>query len=192
MKKHAALMVIGGIMALIGLLVAVSGANLSPTSSQFEIPSGGDYYNVRDIYIPPGGELKVDFRVTSGTSVDFYVFTPAQYNDYQNDGSASSVAAASGPSGAITFKSSSGGTYHMVFDHGSGYASTVQKGTVNERVNGVNVPVLLGGVVVFALGLALTSYGLVIKKRETIVQPDWMRQKQTGVLYFKEGKPPKT
>lgn len=192
MKWSRVLVAFGVILLIIGLAVAAGGVVHSPTDRTFSIPAGQYYFNYHSEGLSAGQTVQMDFTVTGGSAIDAFIFSEAQWSDYNIDGSAASLASASGSQGSVSLKVETGGTYYVVIDHGSGYSSSVQEGKTTTKITGTNVNSVIMGVVILVVGVLLLVGGMILRKREAAaIKELWQQQQAAGVVYYQEQQPPK-
>jgi len=157
---------IGALMMLIGLVLMIWAMHSGEESNTFDIDPGAQHYNYIPVNLFSGAKLGGRFSVDGASIVDLYVFNDSNYNLYETGATAPFIAHASGNSGSFEVAIDSGGTYYIVLEHGSGFQSSRQTGSVTHSVAGTNVVTLSIGALVFIVGLLLAAYGVMLRRRE--------------------------
>ncbi len=180
----AALIVIGGIALVIGVASLALGYLPSTATDRMTIPSGPNWYVVIDVPIVGGGYLSGNFQELAGGSVNVYVFTGAQYRDYDAGAYSGALFTTRGSSGQLSVGLPGSDTFHLVFDHATGYEAFQQDVRVTTTVTGMR-PVALGrGLVATAIGLTLMGIGLYKRNREDRVARAMVPLAPANVVFY--------
>lgn len=162
MKAFRVLVAVGGILLLVGLVLALgASANLSKDSN-FTIPMGSAYYYQYTLSgMFTGEKVTFTYSLSSGGTVDVYLLNAAEYSAYSYDLTViSSLYANPGTaSGTGSVVIPADGTYYLVVNHGSAFSGTAQSGTMSIRATGLNVVLLGTGVVLAVVGIVVLALG---------------------------------
>jgi len=181
---------IGALMILIGLAATVGSLHLSPETRDFDIDAGNLYFNYIDVGLFAGARLKGSFTVTSGGSINLYIFENREYQNYYNGNDCYYIESASGSSGTFDITVDVGDTYYIVLEHGSGYESMRQTGEVTHQIIGTDFVMIGLGIGLFIGGLMAIVYGWALKKKNDAQTAAFQQQYSSGVTYFQP--PPAT
>lgn len=94
------------------------------------------------------------FEETSGRPVTFMIMSSAQFAAFQTNANntANLYALPETATGHVDFTSSIPDTYYMVFRHGSGLLAVTQTVTFQRTYTSVDIPAILSGLALLALG----------------------------------------
>ncbi len=162
MKAFKVLVVLGGILLILGIIVALGAQTSLSRDSTFSIPSGSGYYYVYTLSgMFTGEQVTFSYSVVSSGTVDVYFLTAAAYSTYSFDLTVpSSLYANPGAiAGSGTVSIPADGTYYLVVNHGSGYSGFAQSGGMTIGASGLNVTVLGIGIGLAIVGIALLAVG---------------------------------
>lgn len=194
MKRFKVLVVVGGVLLIVGILIALGSPANGSKDSTFTIPNGaGYYYQYTFSGTFAGEQIDFSYAVQSSGTVDVYVLNAAQYSSYAYDLTVtSSLYANPGTvSGTGSVAVPESGTYYLVINHGSGFASSSQDGQMSIRTSGLNVPLLAAGIVLAAAGIVLLALGYRLRTKALAPPPGYLPPSQ--VLMFPpagQGLPP--
>lgn len=174
------LIIIGGILIMVGMIIALSLGVFRNQAENFEILAG-DYCNYFEVPGSAVGQIKGDFNSNSGI-VDMYILTERQFATYIDYGKPIS--------GYLYFKSGSLGTFtcnlsgnekiYIAFDHDIGYQNIAQSVTVHLNTSAVDVTMMIPGITLIASGAVIVYYGSGLKKLEILAEP----KKASNVIIF--------
>lgn len=186
MKRFKALIILGGIFLVIGLIAAVNApANISKDSG-WSIPSGAGYYYVYTLNgMFTGEHVTFNYALQSGGgSVDVYLLNSAAYSSYSYDLSVPSslYANAGSTTGSASVVIPSDGTYYVVVNHGSGSSGSIQSGSMSIQATGLNVTVLAIGIVFAVIGIALLAVGYRMRGKAQRAPPGYMPPSQVTMF----------
>ena len=185
MKSYRVLVVVGGILLVIGILLALGAPANDSKDSTFSIPSGaGYYYEYTLTGVFTGEEITFSYAVQSGGTVDVYLLSAAAYSSYSYDLTVPSslYANASTVSGAGRVVIPADGTYYLVVNHGSGYTTSAQSGQMSIRASGLNLTLLAAGIVLAAIGIALLAVGYRLRGKAQVAPPGYARPSQVTMF----------
>lgn len=185
MKKDKMLGTIGGILILVGMIIAFSLGVFGNQTEKFEIPAG-DYCYYFEVPSSAVGQIKEDFNSDSGI-VDMYIFTANQYKTYIDWGKPLSgyLYFKSGNSGAFTCNLSGNEKIYIVFDHGIGYQNIAQSVTAHLNTSAVDFTMLIPGIALIVIGAVVAYYGSRVKKKEILAE---QTKQSSKVIMFDEKK----
>lgn len=168
MEKWKIFNVVGGILILIGAILAANSI-LTSDRSQTENEEIEPYYltyfeSTSEI---AGGSLSGHFSVYPGT-IDFYIFTKEQFDIFVDTGDADFVYHGSGSSGDFSVSFPTTGVYYIVASHAPAYVDITQQLTLTYVMKGLALTNLLIGIVVLAIGAVLIVIGLKVKGKENV------------------------
>lgn len=180
----AALIVIGGIVLVIGVASLALGYLPSTETDTTTIPSGPNWYVAFDFPIVGGGYLSGNFQELAGGNVNVYVFTDAQYRDYDAGAYSGALFTTSGSSGQLNVALPGSDMFHLVVEHAAGYQAFQQDVRVTRAITRIG-PVPLGvGLVATAIGMALVGFGLHRRNREDRVARGMVPLAPANVVFY--------
>lgn len=190
MKKWKIFTTIASILIIIGIIITLGATIASGEQTEnFTIPSGPYYFYFEAPQLV-GGQVSGDYSISTG-SVSMYFLTESQYNYYQVYGVVfGSLYSTSGSSQTFSVDLPDSGTIYIIFEHGSGYESISQSGTVHFETSGISVMYTMLGVALLVIGIILIIIGTKMKKKEETEGPP-ISQKPTDVTLFDQRQPPK-
>lgn len=165
MQRIKVLVVVGAILIFLGISILLPSFVSDSISDTITIPAGSDWHYYLEFGLPAGGQVTGDFEETLGRTVDFHLFSESQYNSYYNGIPTGSLYHDSGSSGTFSVTVPESSKYYMVFDHGSGYASSSQSVRVNAQIIGFNVILAAIALIFAVIGIALIVSGYMSKKK---------------------------
>ena len=152
------LAVVGAILLLGGIAALASSFQPLTDSATITIPSGAQWYYAYDFSLLANGHVSGSFQERTGGTVDVYVFTDAQYQAYDGGGSPQPLFSTGGSSGQVDVALPGSDTFHLVFDHGSGYDAVQQDVDVVITVSGIGPPsYFIAGIVALGIGTVLIA-----------------------------------
>jgi len=186
MRKPGVAVGIGALMVLIGLVVLIGSLHLGEDKREFDINPGELYYNYISVGLFPGAKLSGIYQVSDGSSIELYVFSSQDYENYQNGGTAYYITHASGSSGSFDVTVDTGGTYYIVLEHSDAYNNRRQTGSATYKITGTDVVMLVVGALILVIGLVLTIFGVKLRRKEQAEMAKLMTLSPSGVSYFQE------
>ncbi len=185
MKAFKILVVLGGILLVIGLLLALgSPANLSKDSA-YTIPSGAGYYYVYTLSgMFTGEQVTFNYTLSSSGIVDVYLLNAAAYSTYSNDLTVPSslYANAGSTSGGGSVVIPTDGTYYLVVNHGSGSSGSSQTGEMTIDATGLNVTVLAIGIGLIIVGAVVLAVGYRMRSKAQPAPPGYVAPSQVTLF----------
>ena len=158
---------IGGILIAIGLILALNSV-LTSSNTHTEngeiLPGYLLYYETTSEIA--GGSLTGTYTVSTG-SVDFYIFTASQWEEYKNTGIADNLYHNTGSSGSYSVTFPDIGKYYMVANHAPANIDDTQHLTLTYTMKGVVMTFVIIGVALLAAGIVMLVFGFRMKKKET-------------------------
>ncbi len=186
MKRFKALIIIGGIFLVIGLIVALGAPTNASSDSTFTVQSGAGYYYYYTLNgMFTGEQLTFTYALQAGGgTVDVYVLNSAEYSTYSYDLSVPSslYANPTSTSGSGNVMIPAGGTYYLVVNHGSGSTGSLQTGSMSIQASGLNVTVLVIGLVFAVVGIVLLVLGYRMRSKEQRVPPGYAPPSQVTMF----------
>src|SRR5437867_2292715 len=162
-----ALAVVGAILLLAGVAALASSFQPLTDSATITIPSGAQWYYAYDFSLLANGHVSGSFQERTGGTVDVYVFTDAQYQAYDGGGSPQPLFSTAGSSGQLDVALPGSDTFHLVFDHGSGYDAVQQDVEVVITVSGIGPPsYFIAGIVALGIGTVLIGIAAWKERRD--------------------------
>lgn len=189
MNKSKVLLVVGVVLALIGLAMTVYAIMPAEKTSTETIPAGAQYYVQWSVGGLMNGNVSLNFSVDTGT-VNVYVFDKANYNNYHDGNAFVPIAYAPElPAGVFSLELPGSGQYYLVFDHGVNSQNIDQAVTVKVKVTGTSIMGLAIGVVLLVVGAILAIVGFIMRRKEPAAQKT---QGPTDVTMVGQKIPPPT
>jgi len=186
MNKGKVLLIVGVVLALIGLGMIVYAMLPATQTSSATISNGAGYYVRLEIGGLMSGHISGNFSVNTGT-VDFYILDKTNMNDYHNGDSYVSIYSSSGASGDFSLDLPDSGQYYLVFDHSATSQSIDQEVTVTLEATGTSITVLIVGVALLVVGAILALVGVMMRKKEPAAQ---QMRGPTDVVMLNQQTPP--
>lgn len=170
LNKGKVLLIVGVVLALIGLGMIVVAIMPGEKTSTETIPTGAQYYVSWNVGGLMNGNVSLNFSVDTGT-VNVYVFDKTNYDNYHNGLAFVPIAYAPDlPAGVFSLELPGSGQYYLVFDHGTNSQNIDQAVTVKVKVTGTSIMLLTIGVVLLVVGAILAVVGFIMRRKEPAAQ----------------------
>lgn len=185
MKAFKVLVVLGGILVVIGLLLAVGAPKTLSKDSTFAFPGGAGYYYEYTLSgMFTGEQLTFNYVLNSTGSVDVYLLSADGYSSYSYDLTVpSSLYANPGStSGAGSVVIPADGTYYLVVNHGSDSSALAQSGQMTIRATGLNVTVLAVGIALMVIGAVVLAVGYRMRSKAQPAPPGFASTSQVTLF----------
>lgn len=187
LNKGKVLLVVGVVLALIGLAMIVYAILPAERTSSETILTGAGNYIYWSVGGLMNGNISLNFSVDTGT-VNVYVFDKTNYNNYANANAFVPIAYAPDiPAGVFSLELPGSGQYYLVFDHAVNSQNIAQEVTVKVKVTGTSIMGLTIGVVLLVVGAILAVVGFIMRKKEPAAQKT---QGPTDVVMVGQQTPP--
>jgi uncharacterized membrane protein len=190
MNKGKVLLIVGVVLALIGLALAVYAIMPAEQTSTETILSGAGNYIYWSVGGLMNGNVSFSFSVDTGT-VNVWVFDKANYNIYANGGTPVPLQYVPNltalPAGLVYLKLPDSGQYYLVFDHGAASQGIAQTVTATMKVTGTSIMVLTVGIVLLVIGAIIAIVGVMMRRKEPAAQK---KQGPTDVVMVGQQTPP--
>lgn len=186
MNKGKVLLIVGVVLALIGLAMIVYAILPASQTSSATILNGQGYYVRVEIGGLMNGHISGSYSVDAGT-VDFYILDKTNMNNYHNGGSYVPIQSSAGSSGDFALDLPDSGQYYLVFDHGLASQGIDQVVTVTLKTTGTSIMGLIVGVALLVVGAILALVGVMMRKKEPVAQK---MQGPTDVVMLGQQTPP--
>jgi len=187
LNKGKVLLVVGVVLALIGLAMIVYAILPAEQTSSETIPNGAQnaiYWSVGGLM---NGNVSLNFSVDTGT-VNVYVFDKTNYDNFGNGVAFDVIAYAPNlTAGVFSLDLPGSGQYYLVFDHGIYSQNIDQVVTVKVKITGTSIMALTVGVALLVVGAILAIVGVMMRRKEPAAQKT---QGPTDVVMVGQQTPP--
>ncbi len=169
MARYAIGLIVAGF-----ILLAVGGYSLYASNVSSSYKSTFNVLPLRYFKIAAnlGGNTQIQgtFRESAGRPVTFDIMSSVQFAAFQSkQGNESLYAVQETASGTVSYTTTTQDTYYLVFRHGVDYKNTTETVTFERAYIHPDVPELVSGVVLVALGMVEAYWGL--RPRQTRSAP---------------------
>ncbi len=185
MKAFKVLVVVGGVLLILGIILALGASTDDSRSSTFTIPGGSAYYYAYTFSgMFTGEQLTFNYDVSSSGTVDVYLLDAAAYGTYSYDLTVPSSLYASPGSvvGGGTVSIPADGTYYLVINHGNGYSGIAQAGQMTIHASGLNVTLLAVGIGFAVVGVVLLALGYRMRSKAQPVPRGYVAPSQVTMF----------
>jgi len=171
MKGHRILAIVGYLLIVLGVgpLIYLGFIAEGSGTSSMTIPPGDGYYASfkTESSMWMNAHLEGTVNILGGGTVDVLVLNSAQYQEYSYDLiPSSSIWSSSGSSLEFAVDLPGSGAYYVVANHATGSSSYDQTVTLTYKMSGINLLYVIVGVVMIAVGAALSFVSLRMRKKE--------------------------
>lgn len=187
MKKSKIVAIIAYVLIVIGIFVTAGSLFPLEESETVTIPAGEGYYWTWEVSFWLNGHLSGDFEVIGTGSVQVFVLTSDQYDEYAWDLVPSdSLDEVEGASGTFSADLPDTSSFYLAVNHDAGYDSVEQEVRMTFKVTGLDLTYLIIGVVILVVGavLAVLSGRMKAKEKASEVAPLQPQSQPTDVTMF--------